>query len=125
MEIPTAFSSRSLFSFSSRPPPSRRIYTAGETANGSFFQPSFKEALKGTRRAFDGSEVSLPRGPEGWGEGSMETVLRQELTGEPLRKKNGTARLPRTGQNSSKRRGTMLRENVCRELLMIEEIREG
>ena len=54
---------------------------------------------------------------------SIETALRQELTGEPLRKKNGPARPPRTGQNSSKRHGTMLRENVCRELLMIEEIR--
>lgn len=49
------------FTGSSCAPPSYRIYTATETANGSFFQPSFKEALKGTHRAFDGSEVSAPR----------------------------------------------------------------
>lgn len=49
------------FTGSSYAPPSYRIYTTTETANGSFFQLSFKEALKGTHRAFDGSEVSAPR----------------------------------------------------------------
>lgn len=74
---------------SSREQPSYRIYTAAETANGSFFQASFKEALKGTHRAFDGSEVSAP-----WTD-SIERLFRQELTGEPLRKKNDLVSLYR------------------------------
>lgn len=62
MEIPSyPLPHHPFFTGSSCAPPSYRIYTATETANGSFFQPSFKEALKGTHRAFDGSEVSAPR----------------------------------------------------------------